>query len=344
MRGNQVATAEQASSFSHREFVESRFEDRTNRTIINDDVFLDLGDLIDGVRTSLKIEYCHAGGSIKIKPALAMLEHFESTGQLLPGGRVIESSSGNLGVALAGLCVQRGYAFTCVLDSHASPANVRHLRALGAHIIVCDTPDANGGYLAARIEIIRRYLAEHPGAIWTNQYDNDANPDAHYRWTAPAILRNRPDTDFLFVGCGTTGTYLGCARYMRERAPHVRVVPVDTAGSVTFGLPAAPRFIPGMGTSRRPELVERNELDPPVVVRESDAVRMCRLVARRHGILLGGSSGSVLAGLAQATRAGLVAGNVVTIAADSGERYLETIYDDAWVSEHFPDALQPVAA
>jgi 2,3-diaminopropionate biosynthesis protein SbnA len=306
---------------------------------LNDDAFVPLPGFLGASKVFLKLEWFHTSGSIKIKPAMAMLESCERSGRLKPGGQVIESSSGYLGVALATLCRRKGYDFTCVLDSHASPANVRHIKSLGAKVIVCEQPDANGGFLGARIEIIRRFLAQNPEAVWTNQYDNDANPEAHYRWTAPAVLRNRPDVRSLFVGCGTTGTAIGCTRFMHDHAPQVKVVPVDTVGSVTFGFPPGPRFVPGMGTSRRPELIERNTVPPPILVQERDAVRMCRFVAWTYGLLIGGSSGSVLAGLKAYAKTRDPGEEVVVIAADSGERYLETVYDDAWVKAHFPGLL-----
>lgn len=309
------------------------------KAILNDDVFLTLPGLIQGVRVSLKLEYCHLGGSIKVKPALAMLQALEANGDLKPGGHVVESSSGNLGVALAGLCAQRGYRFTCVIDTNTSPANVRHLRALGADIVLCRVPDANGGFLASRIDATRRFLTENPGAVWTNQYDNECNPESHYRWTAPAILRNRPEVTSLYVGCGTTGTVIGCSRYMRDHAPEVDVIPVDTIGSVIFGRSPGPRKIPGMGASRRPELIARNEVGKPVLVHEVEGIRMCRLVACRFGVLIGGSSGCVLAGLMQDAPIRSPGRDVVVIAADSGERYLETVFDDEWVDRNFPGCL-----
>lgn len=304
---------------------------------LNDDAFVPLPGFLSGSQVFLKLEWFHTSGSIKIKPAMGMLESCERSGRLKPGGQVIESSSGNLGVALATLCRRKGYDFTCVLDSHASPTNIRHIKSLGGKVIVCEQPDANGGFLGARIEIIRQFLLQNPEAVWTNQYDNDANPEAHYRWTAPAVLRNRPDVSALFVGCGTTGTAIGCTRYMRDHAPQVTVVPVDTVGSVTFGHPPGPRFVPGMGTSRRPELIDRNTVPPPVMVSEREAVRVCRFVARTYGLLIGGSTGSVLAGVQAYAQTQSPGEEVVVIAADSGERYLETIYDDAWVKAHFPD-------
>jgi cysteine synthase A len=313
-------------------------------SFLNDDAFVRLPGFIEGSEVFLKLEWFHTSGSIKIKPAMAMLESCERSGRLRPGGKVIESSSGNLGVALAVLCRRKGYAFTCVLDSHASPSNIRHIKSLGADVIVCERPDENGGFLGARIEIIRQYLAQNPDAVWTNQYDNDANPDAHYRWTAPAVLRNRPGVRSLFVGCGTTGTAIGCTRFMRDHAPDVAVVPVDSAGSVTFGHPPGPRFVPGMGTSRRPELIERNQIAEPIIVAEREAVRMCRLVAGAYGLLIGGSSGSVLAGLKAYAETRSPGAEVVVIAADSGERYLETVYDDAWVEARFPGLVAKAAA
>ena len=310
---------------------------------LNDDVFLPLPGFLAGTEVVLKLEWFHTSGSIKIKPALAMIEGFEGSGRLQPGGGVIESSSGNLGVALATLCRRKGYGFTCVLDSHASPANVRHIQALGATTLVCDRPDPHGGFLAGRLEIIREVLARHPETVWTNQYDNEANPEAHVRWTAPAVLRHRPGVSALFAGCGTTGTAIGCTRYMREHAPHVAVVPVDSVGSVTFGGAPGPRFVPGMGSSRRPELIERGRVGAPVLVDEAEAVAMCRWVAHRYGLLVGGSTGSVLAGVLKSAQARSPGPEVVAISADSGERYLQTVYDDDWVRETFPQVLRPDA-
>lgn len=284
----------------------------------------------------LKVEGLNPAGSVKLKTAVALIEDAERSGALGPGGRVVESSSGNLGIALSMVCAVKGYPFTCITDPNASLRSVATMRALGAEVVVVGERDANGGYLGSRIARLKAMLAVDPKLTWTNQYANSANPRVHFERTAAAILRNVPQVDVLFVGAGTTGTLVGSAAHFRQFSPHTRIVAVDTAGSVTFGHPAGPRHIPGLGTSRRPELCTTENVDEVVLVDEADAIRTCRLLAREHGILVGGSTGSVLA----AVRAAQLApdSRVVAIGPDLGDRYLDTVYDDDWVTARFGTA------
>ncbi len=308
--------------------------------LVTDDVFLRLTDLLAQCEVFLKIEGLNPAGSIKLKPAVALIEDAESKGLLRPGGRVIESSSGNFGIALSVVCAAKGYRFTCVTDPNAAEYSLSVMRALGADVVVVDQRDANGGFLATRIAYLNRMLAENPELVWPNQYANEANPRAHWNRTAASILREVGELDFLFVGAGTTGTLMGCAGYFRRYSPRTTIVAVDTVGSVTFGHPAGPRFIPGLGTSRVPEICRTGDLDEIVLVAEADAVRTCRLLATRYGLLAGGSTGSVLAAIL-AKRDAIPAGaRVAAIAPDMGDKYLPTVYDDAWVSARFsPDIL-----
>lgn len=305
-----------------------------------DDKFVTLEGFLPGRTVKLKLEAYNLGGSIKMKTALSLIEDCVKTRGLKPGGRIIESSSGNLGVALAILCAQRGFGFTCVLDVNSSSQNIRLIKAYGGRVVVCDKADHSGGYLDSRINIIREMMADDPSLLWTNQYASEANPMAHYRWTCPALMHHSPGVDWLFVGTGTTGTAIGCARYLRDHAPHVRMVAVDAVGSVTFGHPAGPRFIPGLGSSRKPEIFDRSLIENAVRVTEKDAVRMCRKIARRYGILVGGSTGTVLAGLQQCSQLIDIGAEVVAISPDLGERYLDTIYNDEWVNKHIPAGLE----
>ncbi|MEV6976018.1 2,3-diaminopropionate biosynthesis protein SbnA [Kitasatospora sp. NPDC093806] len=303
--------------------------------LVHDDVFLDLGGFIPGVDLILKIEGLNPAGSIKLKTALALIEDAERRGVLRPGGSVIESSSGNLGVALSSVCAARGYAFTCVVDPNTSAQNLALMSAYGATVHLVDQRDANGGFLQSRIDHIQRRLAEDPDLLWLNQYANPANPRAHHDWTAAAIARAVPNPDFLFIGAGTTGTLMGCAEFFREHSPSTRIVAVDAEGSITFGHPAGRRYIPGLGTSRRPEVFRPGLVEDVELVPEREAVRMCRALARQRGLAPGGSTGSVLAAVAR-RRDRLPAGaKVVAISPDSGERYLSTVYDDGWVAEKF---------
>ncbi|MFE5868485.1 pyridoxal-phosphate dependent enzyme [Streptomyces roseifaciens] len=145
-------------------------------------------------------------GSIKLKAAVGMVEDAERNGRLGPGRRLIESSSGSLGIALAVVAAGKGYSFTCVTDPNASAQSVAAIKALGADVVQVDERDLNGGFLGTRIAYIRDRLAAEPGLVWLNQYANPANPATHASTTASSVLRNIGRVDQLFVGAGTTGT------------------------------------------------------------------------------------------------------------------------------------------
>ncbi|MFE2377092.1 2,3-diaminopropionate biosynthesis protein SbnA [Streptomyces sp. NPDC059398] len=304
------------------------------------DAFVELPGFAPGFTTSVKLEGLNPAGSIKLKAARAMVEAAEAKGVLGPGTRLIESTSGNLGVALASVCAAKGYPITLVTDPNANERSIRFIRALGAEVTVVGERDAMGGFLQTRIDLIHRLLVDDPKLVWLNQYANPANPGAHRDGTAAEIFTRFGEPDWLFVGTGTGGTLMGCAEYVRTHGAATRIVAVDTAGSVTFGGPPARRWIPGLGTSRRPEIFQDDGTFDKVLVEERDTVRMCRRVAREYGLLLGGSSGTVLAAV-QALRSTVPAGSsVLAISPDLGDRYLESVYDDTWVRERFGvDAL-----
>ncbi|WP_255950582.1 2,3-diaminopropionate biosynthesis protein SbnA [Streptomyces odontomachi] len=308
------------------------------------DRFLELPGFQDAFSTTVKLEGLNPAGSIKIKAAREMVLDAESRGVLTPGCEIIESTSGNLGVALASICAAKGYRLTLVTDPNANARTVRFCRALGARVVTMRRHDAAGGYLGTRIEFIRRRVAAEPGLVWLNQYSNPQNPRAHSRHTVTEILDAFGVPDWLFVGTGTSGTLMGCVRGLRERGLPTRVVAVDAVGSVTFGGPPARRCIPGIGASRRPELLDDDGTFLKTLVAEPDSVRMCRRVARVYGLLLGGSSGSALAAVA-ALRERIAPGSrVLVLSPDMGDGYLDTVYDDDWVRERFgQEGLDAVA-
>ncbi|QMU77962.1 2,3-diaminopropionate biosynthesis protein SbnA [Streptacidiphilus sp. PB12-B1b] len=300
-----------------------------------DDLFVDLTDTL-GASLYLKCEGFNFSGSIKQKAARAMVEAAERSGTLRPGSVLVESSSGNLGVALAVIAASKGYRFLCVTDSRCNLATRRLMEALGAEVHVVTDPDPEGGFLGARLAQVRRLCASDSRYLWLNQYVNADNWRAHYRWTAPAIARRFRDLDLLFVGAGTTGTLMGCARWFREHRPGVRIVAVDSIGSITFGGPPAPRMIPGLGSAVRPELLDPSYVDDVVRIAEADTIRTCHRLAAR-GFVFGGSTGTVVAGALSwleadaAERGGLAARTAVAISPDLGERYLDTVYHRNWV-------------
>jgi cysteine synthase A len=303
--------------------------------IITDDILLRLPSLSPNADVYLKIEGLNPTGSIKLKTALGLIQDAEQRGRLSPGGSVIESSSGNLGIALSSVCAAKGYAFTCVVDPNTAAASVAHMRALGAEVVVVDTVDINGGYLHSRIAYIERRLAAEPDLVWLNQYANPANPRVHYEQTAAALLKELGRIDHLFVGVGSTGTFVGVAEYLRRHSPATRIVAVDACGSVTFGGAAGRRFIAGLGSSRRPELCRPELADEVVLVAEADAIRQCRRLARQTGLLVGGSTGSVIAAVIQCAAGFHTRRRVAAISPDLGDRYLQTVYHDDWVRERF---------
>ena len=185
----------------------------------------------------LKCEGFNFAGSIKLKAAIEMIEAAEREGVLTPGSILVESSSGNLGIALSMIAANKGYGFLCVTDSRCNLSTKRLMQAFGSQVHVITEPDPISGFLGARLNYVRALCASDDRYVWLNQYSNPQNWKAHYRKTAPAIARQFPQLDVLFVGAGTCGTLMGCARYFREWHPSVRVVAVDSVGSVTFGGP-----------------------------------------------------------------------------------------------------------
>jgi 2,3-diaminopropionate biosynthesis protein SbnA len=300
-------------------------------------LFFELDGLSGSARLLLKLEGYNVTGSIKIKPALFMIDDLERRGLLEPHrSTIVESSSGNIGTALALICCRRGYEFICVTDPNISPFNRRSIEAYGGRVIIVDRKDTKGGYLENRIECIRSLLKENRDYVWLNQYANPYNLRAHEEWTALEILGEVPNVDYLYVGTGTTGTIMGLARRFAELSPATRVVAVEPEGSVTFDPGrGGRRLIPGIGTSRQPELADPELVHRIVYVPEIDAIRMCLWVARRHGLMIGGSSGSVLAAIAADAQQFAAGSTIVAISPDLGDKYLDTIFSPEWVDKHF---------
>ncbi|MFE9252368.1 2,3-diaminopropionate biosynthesis protein SbnA [Streptomyces sp. NPDC007088] len=303
-----------------------------------DDLFVDLHRTF-GRRLYLKCEGFNFAGSIKLKAARAMVEAAEDGGVLHPGSVLVESSSGNLGVALSILAASKGYGFVCVTDSRANLATKQLIEAMGGTVHTVTEPAAEGGFLGARLRLVKELCESDDRHVWLNQYANPNNALAHYWGTAPAIAERFPDLEVAFIGAGTTGTLMGCARYFKENCPDVKVVAIDAVGSVTFGGPSLPRQIPGLGTGVRPPLLDRSYVDDVVHVSEVETIRACRRLARR-GFLFGGSTGTVISGALRWLDEHAPGTDVtaVAVAPDMGDRYLDSIYHRGWVEEIYGSA------
>jgi cysteine synthase A len=305
--------------------------------------FVQLPGLLPHVETWLKLEANNLLGSIKVKAAAAMIDAAEAAGLIGPGSELIESTSGNLGIAMAAICAARGYRITLVTDPNANYRSVQQMRALGAEVVVVDQRDDNGGYLGSRIAYISLRLAADRNLVWLNQYANPANIAAHRDGTAVEIIEGFGAPDWLFIGVGTSGTLMGCVEHFQRIGAATTIVAVDAVGSVTFGGPAARRLIPGMGTSRVPEIFGPGPYRR-MLVSEPDTIVTCRQVTARYGLLIGGSTGTVLAAVRASAHRIKPGSRVLAISADHGNAYLDTIYDDAWVATHYgPGLLQDLA-
>lgn len=301
-------------------------------------LFFCMSDFIDNSSVYLKLEGLNIAGSIKLKTAKYLLDDLEERSLLVKGrSKLIESSSGNLAIALALLCKARGYGFTAVIDPNILPEKEQLLYMYGAEVIKVTDKDPSGGYLATRIKVIEKLLESNEDYIWCNQYKNIANQEAHYELTAREIFSEFDRVDYLFIGAGTTGTLMGCAQYFKEFSPDTRVVAVDAVGSVSFDKPGAKRLIPGIGTSRKPELLNTSLVDDVLWIEERETINSCQQILKKYGLLVGGSTGSVLAATSHYFRENKLnkGAVIVVISPDFGQAYMNSIFNDDWVVNNF---------
>jgi cysteine synthase A len=267
-----------------------------------------------------KLEYLNPGGSVKDRAAIGMIRRAEEQGLLQPGATVIEATAGNTGVGLALIGVNRGYNVTLFVPEHFSEEKVTLMRALGAQ--VTRTPDAEG--MQGAINRARALAAQTPNSFLAGQFENQANPDYHYRTTAREIFEQMEGRlDAVVIGAGTGGTFTGVARFLKERLPDLRAYVVESQGSVLGGGPAGESHkVEGIGSSFIPKTFDASLADQVIMVRDPQAFAMVRRLARQEGVLAGSSGGAAVHAAVQiATQLG-AGKRVATIIPDSAERYL----------------------
>lgn len=312
--------------------------------IVFRDLFYRLRGFADGTDVFLKLEGFNVTGSIKLKAAIGLIDDLERRGLAKPHETVIiESSSGNLGIALSMVCAIKGYRFICVTDSNATRANIRGMQLYGAEVIVVNERDSAGGFLESRFRIINRLLETEPNSIWLNQYDNVANQQVHYHQTGNEIASQFEQVDWIFIGAGTTGTLGGVSKRLREVFPNIQVIAVEPVGSVTFGGKAGKRNIPGIGTSVRPKIADLAHPDHVIAIEETKTVEACLSFVRDYNLLVGGSTGTVLAAIKEMAPQIAPGDTVVAISADLGEKYMDTVYDPDWVEQNVMTRVKDLA-
>lgn len=281
---------------------------------------------------AVKVEAINPGGSTKDRVAVAMIADAERRGWLRPGGTIIEATAGNTGVGLAMVAAVRGYRCIFVLPDKMSNEKIALLKAYGAEVVITPTavaPDSPDSYNG----VADRLAREVPGAWRPNQFTNLSNPEVHYRTTGPEIW-DQTDGKVTHVvgGVGTGGTLSGVSRYLKERNPDVKVIGADPEGSVLSGGTPSSWKVEGIGEDFVPRTFNSQLVDDWVRVGDAESFHTARELARREGILAGGSSGTALAAALRYARRLTAEDLVVVILPDTGRNYMSKAYDDAWLA------------
>ena len=275
-----------------------------------------------------KLEGSNPSGSIKDRSAAYVIEKLLKEKIIKPDTTIVESSSGNFGIALASYLKTKNMNFVCVIDPKTTECNYKILSKLCKNIIVADKMDECGGYLLERIKIVKEYVATHENSYWINQYTNVYMKDAYYHTVAEEIVHELNKIDYAFIAVSSGGTISGISTRLKDENPNIKIIAVDVEGSIIFGQKPKKRNIPGIGSSQVPDILKYAKIDEVVIVNEKESIECCNKLIEEDLILAGGSSGSLYAAIKK-----YFAGkefdkpiNVVTVFPDKGDRYMGIIY------------------
>lgn len=279
-----------------------------------------------------KLESQNIYGSMKDRAALYLLKVLIERGIINGHSQIIESSSGNFAVSVAGICNTLGIPFTCVTDPLMNVVTRNILNAFGARIITIDKPDENNIYVSNRIRYIENALKEDKDLYWINQYDNYMIVEA-YQSLAKELLEQHNKVEYIFIPVSSCGTISGVSKYIKQEKPSVRVIAVDLESSSIFQKPICAQKLPAMGFNRKPGNIRFAKIDDVVIVDELSCVYECRQMLQL-GLLLGPSSGAVIAAIKK-YRFFNQNPEIIAIFPDKGDRYLETVYNTEWCEKNY---------
>lgn len=281
----------------------------------------------------LKHESLNPTGSIKDRTATGLLMDVDRVKPLVPGTVIIESTSGNLGLALARLVRMLDCHFIAVIDERTPMPTRNSMTESGVELRYVDEPDGQGGYLLSRLKAVRELCDANPDYRWPNQYHSNANPLIHEQTTGPEIARQGGgELDAVYVAVSTGGTLAGVSAHLRAVDPAIRIVAVDSTGSLVTGGVGGQRLIAGLGASRASSFLGEASYDEAAQIPAAATVAACRMFLQDTGVALGGSSGSVLCGYLGDLGRGRFPRRALCLCPDGGSKYLGTLYDDAWLS------------
>ncbi|PWC04531.1 cystathionine beta-synthase [Mycetocola zhujimingii] len=305
--------------------------------LVGNTPLIKLNSVTDGIAATVlaKVEYFNPGGSIKDRIATRIIDAAEASGDLLPGGTIVEPTSGNTGVGLALVAQQRGYKCIFVVPDKVGEEKRNVLTAYGAQVVVTPTsvaPDSPESYYS----VSDRLAAEIPGAFKPNQYFNQNGPLSHYESTGPEIWNDTDGTvTHVVMGVGTGGTITGTGRFLREVSNGgVRIIGADPEGSVYSGGTGRPYLVEGVGEDMWPGAYDPGVVNEVIAVSDAESFAMTRRLALEEGLLVGGSSGMAVVAALEAARSLPADAVVVVILPDGGRGYLAKIFNDTWMRRH----------
>ncbi|WP_273130507.1 2,3-diaminopropionate biosynthesis protein SbnA [Bacillus weihaiensis] len=280
-----------------------------------------------------KLEYNNLMGSVKIRPAVNIIKEAIGRGDINERTVIIESSSGNLAVALALICISLDLKFIAVIDKNTNSSTEILLQSLAYAVHKIEEPDHTGGYLINRLQKVKELLNHYPNTYWTNQYENHDNYLSHYYGIGNEIADFFSKLDYIFVGVSSGGTITGVSMRVKEKFPNVKVIAVDVEGSAIFGTKNKKRNIPGLGSSIVPNVLQYAKIDEVIHITELDIIDGNDELLKEHFLFAGASSGTVYKAIKNFFQGYTLKDkpNVVFICPDTGWPYIDTIYNQEWI-------------